>query len=207
MTAKAVVFDIGNVLVTWQPEVFFDRQIGADRRTAMFADTGILRVNEEIDNGAPFHPTIETLALRNPQWQAELILWRDRWAELLLPVIDGSVALLYALKARGVPVYALTNFGRETFQIAREAFPFLRDFDGAWVSAELGVMKPDAAIYQILEADSGLCGADLIFTDDKPENVDAAAARGWKGHLFTGWQGWAQRLVDEGLLTEQEAGL
>lgn len=208
MTAKAVVFDIGNVLLTWQPEAFFDRQIGADRRAAMFAETGILTVNEEIDNGAPFGPTVKALARRHPQWQAELMLWRDRWTELVLPVIDGSVALLYALKAKGVPVFALTNFGRETFALGQETFPFLRAFDRAWVSAELRVMKPDPRIYEILETDSGLSGADLIFTDDRPENIEAAAARGWRTHLFTGgWQGWAGRLVDEGLLTEQEAGL
>ena len=207
MTAKAVVFDIGNVLVTWQPEAFFDREIGADRRIAMFSETGILLLNEEIDNGAPFRASVEGLARRHPQWEAELMLWRDRWTDLVLPVIDGSVALLRALKAKGVPVFALTNFGSETFVTAQEVFPFLREFDRAWVSADLRVMKPDPRIYQILETDSGLSGPDLIFTDDKAENIQAAAARGWQTHLFTGWQGWARRLVEDGFLTEQEAGL
>ncbi|MGA0541328.1 HAD family hydrolase [Neotabrizicola sp. VNH66] len=207
MTAKAVVFDIGNVLVTWQPEAFFDREIGADRRVAMFSETGILLLNEEIDNGAPFRASVEGLARRHPQWEAELMLWRDRWTDLVLPVIDGSVALLRALKAKGVPVFALTNFGSETFVTAQEVFPFLREFDRAWVSADLRVMKPDPRIYQILETDSGLSGPDLIFTDDKAENIQAAAARGWQTHLFTGWQGWARRLVEDGFLTKQEAGL
>ncbi len=207
MTAKAVVFDIGNVLVTWQPEAFFDREIGADRRIAMFSETGILLLNEEIDNGAPFRASVEGLARRHPHWEAELMLWRDRWTDLVLPVIDGSVALLRALKAKGVPVFALTNFGSETFVTAQEVFPFLREFDRAWVSADLRVMKPDPRIYQILETDSGLSGPDLIFTDDKAENIQAAAARGWQTHLFTGWQGWARRLVEDGFLTEQEAGL
>lgn len=207
MTAKAVVFDIGNVLVTWQPEAFFDREIGADRRVAMFSETGILLLNEEIDNGAPFRASVEALARRHPQWEGELMLWRDRWTDLVLPVIDGSVALLRALKAKGVPVFALTNFGSETFVTAQEVFPFLREFDRAWVSADLRVMKPDPRIYQILETDSGLSGPDLIFTDDKAENIQAAAARGWQTHLFTGWQGWARRLVEDGFLTEQEAGL
>jgi 2-haloacid dehalogenase len=106
-----------------------------------------------------------------------------------------------------VPVFALTNFGDETFEIARRAYPFLNDFDRAFVSARMRLVKPDVAIYAAVEAETGLAPEGLLFTDDRPENVEAAAARGWRTHLFTGWQGWARRLVSEGLLTEREAGL
>ena len=76
----------------------------------------------------------------------------------------------------------------------------------AFVSARMGVIKPDSAIYAQVEAEGGLAPDEMIFTDDRPENIDAAAARGWRVHLFTDWQGWADRLVAEGLLSRSEAG-
>ena len=71
----------------------------------------------------------------------------------------------------------------------------------------MGVVKPDPRIYQMVEDDCGLAPQALIFADDKAENIAAAAARGWKTHQFESWQGWARRLVAEGLLTERETGL
>jgi 2-haloacid dehalogenase len=110
-----------------------------------------------------------------------------------------------ALQAKGVPVFALTNFGIQTFDHAKPHYPFLATFDRAYVSGHMGVIKPEARIYEMVEEDSGLSGAELIFADDRADNIAAAEARGWKGHLFTGPEGWAARLVAEGLLSEEEA--
>ena len=71
----------------------------------------------------------------------------------------------------------------------------------------MGVLKPDPRIYEMVEQDCGIAPGALLFTDDKAENIAAAAARGWGTHLFDGWRPWARRLVAEGLLTEREAGL
>ena len=121
---------------------------------------------------------------------------------------SGDVSAAVAeLRAKGIPVFALTNFGDTTFEIALKAYPFLQDFDRAFVSARMRLIKPDPAIYAAVEQATGIAPDRLLFTDDRPENIDAAAARGWGTHLFTGWQGWAARLVDEGLLTAKEAGL
>ena len=84
---------------------------------------------------------------------------------------------------------------------------FLADFDRLYVSGRMGVIKPDPRIYEMVEADCGLSGDRLLFADDKPENIAAAADRGWRTHQFESWQGWAERLVAEGLLTRMEAGL
>jgi 2-haloacid dehalogenase len=84
---------------------------------------------------------------------------------------------------------------------------FLHDFDRTYVSGEMGVIKPDPRIYEMLEADCGLPPHSLLFTDDRADNITAAARRGWRTHQFETWQGWAQRLVAEGLLNAGEAGL
>ncbi len=204
---QAVIFDIGNVLTRWQPEAFYDRVIGEDRRRALFDAVDLHGMNDRVDEGALFRETIYDWAERHPEWSAEVRLWYDRWIELASPRIEGSIALQRALRAKGVPVFALTNFGRYSFEEALPKMDFLQDFDRRYVSGVMGVIKPDPLIYQMVEQDCGIAADRLLFTDDKAENITAAARRGWRTHQFESWQGWAQRLVAEGLLSKQEAGL
>ena len=204
---QAVIFDIGNVLTRWQPEAFYDRVIGEERRRALFAEVDLHRMNDIVDEGALFRETIYDWADRHPHWQAEIRLWYDRWIELASPRIDGAIALQRALRAKGVPVFALTNFGKYSFEEAQPKMDFLTDFDRLYVSGRMGVIKPDPRIYEMVEDDCGLPPASLLFTDDRADNITAAARRGWRTHQFESWQGWAARLVAEGLLTQQEAGL
>ncbi|MBC2834482.1 HAD-IA family hydrolase [Paragemmobacter straminiformis] len=207
MTPEAVIFDIGNVLTRWQPEAFYDRVIGEERRRALFAAVDLHGMNDLVDAGAAFRETVHDWAARHPDWAAEIRLWHDRWVELASPRIDGSIALQRALRAKGVPVFALTNFGRDTFEHALPLMDFLRDFDRLYVSGRMGVIKPDPRIYAMVETDCGIAPGRLLFTDDRADNITAAARRGWRTHQFESWQGWARRLVAEGLLTEGEAGL
>ena len=204
---QAVIFDIGNVLTAWQPEAFYDRVIGVQRRQALFAAVDLHAMNEAVDAGALFRETIYGWAERVPDWADEIRMWYDRWDELASPRIEGSIRLQRALRAKAVPVFALTNFGRYSWDEALPKLPFLMDFDRAYVSGVMGVTKPDARIYAMVEADCGLPPESLLFTDDKAENIAAAARRGWRTHQFESWQGWAARLVAEGLLTRAEAGL
>jgi 2-haloacid dehalogenase len=205
MSVRAVVFDIGNVLLDWDPEGFYDARIGEDRRRALFAAVPLSAMNDRIDAGADMRAETEALAAAHPDWADEIRMWHRDWLAMASPLIDHSVRLLRALRRRGVPVHALTNFGRETFDMARRAYPVLVEFDVAVVSAHEGVRKPDAAIYAALERATGLSGAALLFADDRAENVAAAEGRGWATHLFTEPWGWADRLVAEGLLSEEDA--
>jgi 2-haloacid dehalogenase len=207
MRVEAVIFDIGNVLTRWQPELFYDRVIGVARRQALFDAVDLHRMNDDIDAGALFRETIYDWADRHPDWAPEVRMWYDCWIELASPRIEGSIALQRALRAKGVAVFALTNFGRHSFAEARPQMDFLAEFDRTYVSGEMGVIKPDPQIYQMVEADCGLAGDRLLFTDDRADNIAAAADRGWRTHQFETWQGWAMRLVAEGLLTKTEAGL
>lgn len=205
MSIEAVVFDIGNVLIEWQPERFFDSVIGETRRTAMFAEVDLHGMNDRVDRGEGFRDVIYAEAEKNPDWGDEIRTWHDRWIEMAAPVIDHSVRLQTALRAKGVPVFSLTNFGVESFAYASTHYPFLQNFDRQYVSGQMRCIKPDAQIYQMLEDDCGVAPTRLLFTDDRSENINVAAARGWQTHLFDGPQGWADRLVSEGLLTQKEA--
>jgi len=206
MTAPtAVVFDIGNVLFHWAPEAFYDRLLGPADSARLFAEVPLHAMNERVDNGAPLTGEIAALARAHPDWREAIVTWEARWIDLTGPVIDRSVRLLRALRRRGVPVYALSNFGRETFDIAESHYPFLEEFDHRVISAHHAAMKPDARIYEILEEETAQPPEALLFTDDKAENVAAAAARGWHIHHFEGPEGLASRLVATGLLTETEA--
>ncbi|MEZ5798239.1 MAG: HAD family phosphatase [Paracoccaceae bacterium] len=204
---QAVIFDIGNVLIRWQPEAHYDARIGPARRRAFFDTVPIHQVNVEIDRGAPFLASLQALADAYPDWRDEILIWHDDWLQMVRPEIVETVATLRALKARGLPVHALTNFGDETFELARRNYPFLNLFDRAFVSARMRLIKPDPAIYAAVEQATGLPPDGLLFVDDRPENTDAAAARGWQVHHFTGWRGWSERLVAAGLLNPKEAGL
>lgn len=205
MSVRAVIFDIGNVLIEWQPERFYDAAIGAERRRAMFAAVDLHGMNDRVDLGQGFRDVIYEVADANPAWRAEIRMWHDHWLELAAPVIDHSVRLLRALRARGVPVHALTNFGIESFDLAKGHFEFLTEFDRAFVSGHVGVIKPDAEIYRMVEDDLNLPGEAILFADDRAANVEMARARGWHAHLFDGPQGWADRLVAAGLLSAEES--
>lgn len=205
MTIQAVIFDIGNVLIEWQPERFYDATIGEERRRAMFADVDLHAMNDRVDSGGVFADEIAQTAAQWPAHADAIGLWHSHWPQMAQPEIPHSVRLLSALRARGVPVFALSNFGLEPFALARATYPFLDEFDRLFLSGAMGVTKPAPRIYEMLEQGCGLPPETLLFTDDRAENIDAAAARGWQTHLFETPQGWAERLVAAGLLTEREA--
>jgi len=207
MQPEAVIFNIGNVLTRWQPEAFYDRVIGIERRRALFSAVDLHGMNALVDDGALFRETIYEVADRHPDWTAEVRMWYDRWIELASPRIEDSISLLRALRRKGVPVFCLTNFGRYSYEEARTKLDFLNEFDREYVSGRLNISKPDPRIYQAVEDDCGIAPDRLLFADDKAENITAASRRGWRTHQFGSWQGWAARLVAEGLLTNEEAGL
>ncbi|MCU4652358.1 HAD family phosphatase [Roseibacterium sp. SDUM158016] len=204
-SVDAVIFDIGNVLIEWQPERYYDRTIGEDRRRAMFAEVDLHGMNDRVDLGHGFRDVIYETAETYPHWRAEIRDWHDNWIQLAQPVIPHSVKLLRTLRAKGVPVFALTNFGIESFAYARTQFDFLNEFDREFVSGHMGVIKPDPRIYEMVEEECGVPPGRLLFADDREKNVDAARARGWQAHLFEAPEGWAAALVAAGLLTPEEA--
>ncbi len=205
MTINAVIFDIGNVLIEWKPERYYDAAIGEDRRRAMFAEVDLHGMNDLVDRGGHFQDTIYDWAEKYPGWRDEIRMWHDHWLDLATPAIPHSVRLMRALKARGTPVFILSNIGVQTWETACTAYPYLTEFDHAYISGQMQMAKPDAEIYSAVEDHSGLAPESLLFADDRHDNITAAAARGWQTHLFTEPDAWARRLVADGLLDIGEA--
>lgn len=206
VTPKAVIFDIGNVLITWAPERLYDR-VMPDRaaRVAFFATVDLHGMNDRIDRGEPFRETIYATAEKYPQYRDLIRLWHDRWIDMASPRIPHSWHMLHALQETGMPVFALSNFGKESFDFALTQYPELGDFDMRFISGHMGVTKPDPEIYARVEKATGLAGPQLYFIDDRLENIEAAQARNWQGHLFTTPAHLAADLVAMGLLTASKA--
>ncbi|SOH93306.1 2-haloacid dehalogenase [Monaibacterium marinum] len=195
-TPSAVIFDIGNVLIQWRPERLYAQIMPAEEMDRFFAAVDPHEMNDQIDRGAPFRETIYAHAEKFPEWANMIRLWHDRWIEMASPVIDDSVEMLRTLRANGVPCYALSNFGVESFAYAETCYPFLTEFDRRYISGHMRTAKPDAEIYQMVEADCGFSGPQLLFIDDKPENTAAAAQHGWQTHIFTQPAGLRTVLTD-----------
>ena len=178
---NCVVFDIGNVLVRWDPRNLYRRMGYSDPETAaILTEIGLLEINHRVlDAGKPFPATLQLLVERFPR-HAEFIRAFDiRWVESLGGAIPCSVAIFQRLKQAGVPVYALSNYNRQKFDIACELFPFLMTFDELVLSGDVGLVKPDAEIFELL---IGRCGLDVgrtVFIDDSIANVATAARLGF----------------------------
>ena len=201
----AVIFDIGNVLIEWNPERFYDAVIGEARRREMFAQVDLHGMNDRVDRGAPFRETVYAMAEATPAWRDEIRMWHDHWIEMASPRIEHSVRLMRALRAKGIPVFCLTNFGIDSYAYATTQYDFLNEWDMEFVSGRMGRIKPEEDIFRMVEEGCGHAPGALLFADDRADNIAAAAARGWRTHLFDGPRGWADRLVAEGLLTPAEA--
>lgn len=182
---NTVVFDLGNVLVRWNPRLLYEQLITDAAELEQFFDTVITHdwIRQQ-DAGRPFDEGIALLAGQFPHYRSEISAFWERWEEMVPGPIDGTVAILAELKERGTPLYALTNWSHETFPIARPRFPFFEWFDGIVVSGEIGLIKPDARIYQHLLERFGLEAADCVFIDDSAANVAGAEAVGITGLHF-----------------------
>ncbi|MDD5250258.1 MAG: HAD family phosphatase [Rhodocyclaceae bacterium] len=182
----AVVFDLGGVLIDWNPQRLYRQLIpDAAARARFLAEVCPQSWNERQDAGRPLAAaTAERIALF-PQHAELIAAYYGRWEDMLAGAIDDAVAVLEALHRRGVPLYALSNWSAELFPIARHRFAFLDRFRGIVVSGEEGLIKPDAAIFRVLCERHGLAPAACLFIDDNPANVAAAAALGFAAHQFT----------------------
>lgn len=174
-----VIFDIGNVLIRWDPKNLYRRMGYADADTdGILAETGLLDMNVEFDLGKPFAEGIAALTARFPQHQRFLDGWNTRWTDALDGAIQPNVAVLAALKAAGVPAHAISNFSREKFDVARALFPFLDGFDELVLSADVGMVKPDRDIFDLMIDRRQLTPSRAVFIDDSAPNIRTAEAIG-----------------------------
>ena len=174
-----VVFDIGNVLLRWNPRNLFRKVFDDEERMERFLSTALaMGWVVHTDVTPDFSRAVEERAKAYPEFAEQLRLFDARWIETLDGPIEENVALLRRLRAAGRPVHALSNFATEKFALAREHFDFLREFDVPVISGHVGVAKPDPRIYQILFERAGATPGELLFVDDSLPNIHAAEALG-----------------------------
>ena len=200
-TPQAVVFDIGRVLFDWNLRFLFEKLIDEPAALDRFlAEVVTEEWHFQSDGGQSLAEMVPARIAQFPE-QAHLIeAYRARFNETLPAAIPGTHEIVRRLAGRGVPLYALTNFGAEFWAGFRPVQPIFDLFADVVVSGEERVAKPDPLIYQIAERRFGLPPHALFFTDDNPANVAAAAARGWRAHLFTDAAGLEAELAAHGLL-------
>lgn len=182
---RHIVFDIGRVLIHYDPDIPFRRIIPDDARRAwFFANVCTHDWNLEQDRGRGFAEAEALLIGRFPDEADNIRAFRRHWHEMVMPAYEDSVAILRDLIGQGRDVTLLTNFSAETFVEARSLFPFLNEARGVTVSGEVGLLKPDRRIYERHAADFGLDPAATIFIDDSARNVEGAIACGWNAVHF-----------------------
>lgn len=196
----AVVFDVGSVLLHWDPRLLYRKlfthvDMTADEaRVEWFLSTVCPPSwNVEQDRGRSIADAVADAIGRHPEYAAHIRAFYGRFQEMIPGEIPESVAALRRAKAAGLPVHGLTNFGRETFPPTAKRFDFLRAFDTVVVSGEEGVVKPDPKIFEILIARAGIDPARTAFIDDSAANIATAEKMGFIAHRFTdpkGFEAW-----------------
>ena len=174
-----VVFDIGNVLVRWDRRYLYRKVFDDEERMEHFLATALaMDFVSQTDAVEDFAVAIAARAEKYPEFAKEIRMFHERWIETLGEPIEENVALLRRLRASGKPVYALSNFAHETFALAERKYDFLSEFDDRVISGHVGLVKPDAGIYEFLFKRAGRRPGELLFIDDSPANVHASEALG-----------------------------
>ncbi len=199
-----VVFDLGGVLIDWNPRYLYRQLIEDEAEIERFlAEVCHAAWNEEQDRGRTFAAAVEEAAARHPGERALIEAYHHRWHEMLAGPIIGSVQILEELKQAGYELHALTNWSVEKFPIARERYEFLDRFESILVSGEVGLIKPDPRIFRLLLESIGRPAADCIYIDDNAKNVAAAAALGFEAIGFQNPDQLRQDLTRRGALSGQ----
>lgn len=203
LPVDAVVFDLGNVLIRWDPAPAVAAAVGPERAKAFLTDDAFdfASWNAANDAGRSFEDAELEAIEAHPHLEEEIRGYRAHFGASLVEEIAGTVEILRELHAADVPVLALTNWAAETFPVALDRFDFLDLFEDIIVSGEEGVAKPDPEIFEILEERIRHLGGldDCIFIDDSLVNVAAAHEAGLDAIHFTDPENLRQDLVVRGL--------
>ena len=182
---RHIVFDIGKVLLHYDPALPFSRLIPDEAERQWFFETVCTQDwNIEQDRGRTWEEAEALLIAQHPDHEENIRNFRRHWHERVPHASDDSVAIMEDLINGGHDVTMLTNFAADTFHEARQRFQFLNRPRGVTVSGEIGMIKPDRSIYDHHAATFGLQPSATIFIDDSLPNVEGAKAAGWHAVLF-----------------------
>jgi len=197
---RAFVFDLGGVLIDWNPRYLYRQLLDDDTAIQEFFDeVGFGEWNLRQDRGRAFAEAVDDLAGRYPH-RADLIrAYPERYPETVGGPIQGTVEILRALHDKGYPLYALSNWSAETFAMVRDDFPFLALFDSIVLSGEVRLVKPEPEIFHLTLQRIGLPAQECLFIDDSAANIAAARALGWQAIRFESPEQLARELRQAGV--------
>lgn len=198
-TPHGVVWDLGNVLIDWDPLPAIAAGVGEAEARRFLAGFDFRAWNHGPDSGGRWDDAEAELAAAHPEWAAHGASYRPNFAASLLGEVPGSVDLVRELHAAGVPQWGLTNWSSELYPHAPARFDFLALLDDVLVSGDEGLAKPDPAVYALLATRVGRPLTDLVFVDDRADNVAAALTAGLDGIVFTDAVALRAQLAGRGL--------
>jgi 2-haloacid dehalogenase len=195
-TITTVVFDLGGVLIDWDPRHLY-RQLFSDPQEmeVFLRDVVSPDWNAQQDSGRTWAEATAELLATHPDQEEMIRAYADRWAEMLAGPISGTVDILREVRDRGMRLYALTNWSAETFPRARPLFPFLDWFEGIVVSGDERIMKPDPEIWRRLIERYAIDPTRAVYIDDMPYNARVAADLGFHAIRFEDPDQLRERLV------------
>ena len=205
---RAVVFDLGGVLLDWNPRRLYRRLFGSDTAgmEQFLAQVCNPAWNAKQDAGRAWDEAIAEATAAHPEDAALIRAYREQWNEMLGEPFADSVAVLDELRRTGMRLYALTNWSQDTFPYGLARYPFLQWFDDIVVSGREGVIKPDPAIFRLLLSRFCLAASGCVFIDDTLKNVEAAMQLGFHVIHFCNARQLRGNLSNLGLLRGQPAG-
>ncbi len=197
---KNIIFDIGAVLIDWNPRHYYRQMLKDDAEVEKFLNEICTHEwKHSIDLGRPWEDARSELVSKHPEYTHCIDAYWHNWQEMVCEPIQESVKILIDLKQKGFPIYALSNWNHITFQGALQKFDFLNLFDGRIVSGEVKIAKPDPRIYQLLLDTYQLTPQESLFIDDRLENVEAARCFGIKSIQFISPQDLEKELTHHGV--------
>ena len=196
-----VIFDLGGVLIDWNPRYLYRKLLPDEASIEHFLDTVCTSEwNARQDAGRPFAEGVAELSLQFPEQAALIEAFHTRWIEMIGGSIDGTVAIMDELRTAGVPLYALTNWSAETFPLVRPDFEFLDWFIGIVVSGVEKDIKPNPEFYQVLFNRYDVDPRETIFIDDSRANIETGRELGLHAIHFTSPEKLRSELLASGLL-------
>jgi haloacid dehalogenase superfamily, subfamily IA, variant 3 with third motif having DD or ED len=198
---EGVVFDLGGVVIDWNPMHLYERIFDGDTLKARsFLDTVCTDAwNGRQDGGRDLMAATEEKVAEHPQWAREIRAYYGRWIEMIGGSIPGTFEVMLELKALGLKLFAASNWHCETFARIRNDYPALDLFDEIVLSGEHGVIKPDRRFFDIALKCYAMPVESLVFIDDRADNIEGAAAAGLSGIVFTGADDLRRALIARGV--------
>lgn len=202
-TINTIVFDLGAVLVDWNPRYLYRKIFKTEEEITWFLENICTHDwNEKQDAGRSFEEATNELLAKFPDYEVAIRAWYGRWQETMNGPIQGTVDILKEIRdSKKYKLYALTNWSAETFPWALEKFEFLQWFDGIVVSGHEKTRKPFADFYQILFNRYNINPAQALFIDDNQRNVDGGATLGMAGIRFESPEQLKEKLIQADILT------